>query len=217
MLSAKHMRNGCVVSAVRVKFSDKLDVQLLKNAMEVYLDGDKPLGNDSRNLFALRYDLQLSQFDQAQFVIVPKFGTFVVHFLRRSQESAHRYHNTKFDHKRVLSHELLYARFAWALIRIVSMRGLDAKKFRFSDNDGDGGKASSTKQRDVQRGSKRRRRDSNAGGETDSNEEDDGGGGRTHYHHGHGESALASQICHSEAHPPDGNAFCWMSLSERAY
>jgi hypothetical protein len=203
-----------VVSAVQVKLSAKLDVQLGENAMEVYLSGQDPLGNDSRNLFTLRYDLHYGQFDQAQFVIVPKFGKFVVHFLGRSVESAHHYHNTIFDHKHVLSPELLYARFAWALMKIVSMRGLNAKKFRFSDNDGDGGKASSTKQRDVQRGSKRPRRDSDAGEETDSNEED---GGNTDHMHDPGESTLASQIRRSEVHSPDGNAFCRMSLFQRKH
>jgi hypothetical protein len=56
--------------------------------MEVYLAGDMPFGSDSRNLFALRYDLCMGQFDQAQFAIIPKSGQFLVHFLRRSEESA---------------------------------------------------------------------------------------------------------------------------------
>jgi hypothetical protein len=175
-------------------------VQLVRNEMEVYLVGDMPLGSDSCNLFALRSDLYIGQFDQAQFVIVPKSGQFVVHFLRRSEESAQQYHNTIFDHKCALSHELLYARFAWALMKIVSMKDLDAKKFKFSDNDGDsnGGTAGGAKGRHGC-GSKRQRRNSDVGGETDGDDSD------TCFMHGPGESTVPR---HSEADPPDGNAFC---------
>jgi hypothetical protein len=58
-------------------------------------------------------------FDRAQFVIVPKSGKLVVHFLKSSEEVANNYHNTIFDHNNNLSHEALYARFAWALMKIV--------------------------------------------------------------------------------------------------
>jgi hypothetical protein len=99
--------------------------------MDVYLLGQAPLNYDSRNLFALRWDLRLGQFDQGQFVIVPKSGQLVVHFLRHTDQSAQQYHNVRFDHKDTLSHELLYARFAWALMKIVKDTSLDPKKFEF--------------------------------------------------------------------------------------
>src|ERR1700691_15960 len=99
--------------------------------MYVYLLGLHPLRNDSRNLFALRCDLHLGQFDQAQFVIVPKSGQLVVHFLQLTDQCAQRYHNVQFDHKDSLSHELLYARFAWALMKIVKDASLNPKVFNF--------------------------------------------------------------------------------------
>src|ERR1700691_3384566 len=105
--------------------------QLVKNKMEVYLIGTRPLHQDPGNLFALRCDLYLSQFDQGRFVIVPKSGQLVVHFVQPANQSAQRYHNIQFDHKNSLSHELLYARFAWALMKIVKNASLDAKMFNF--------------------------------------------------------------------------------------
>jgi hypothetical protein len=75
--------------------------------------------------------LHLGQFDQAQFVIVPKSSKLVIHFLRISQESAQQYHNVIFEHNHTLSHELLYARFAWALMKIVGSFQLNARKFNF--------------------------------------------------------------------------------------
>jgi hypothetical protein len=100
--------------------------------MNVYLlDALIPLHHDSRNLFTLRWDLHLGQFDQAQFVIVPKSHKLVVHFLGISQESAQQYHNVIFEHNHSLSHELLYARFAWALMKIVKSSQLDSKLFKF--------------------------------------------------------------------------------------
>lgn len=110
--------------------------------MHVYLSGDQlSLINSSSNLFTLRWDLHLGLFDQAGFVIVPKLGQLVVHFLKPTQ-SAQLYHNVQFDHKNTLSHEALYARFAWALMEIVKGSSVaDMKEFRFltaSDTD-DGG------------------------------------------------------------------------------
>jgi hypothetical protein len=99
--------------------------------MQVYLIGTLPLHQDPGNLFALRCDLHLSQFDQGRFVIVPKSGQLVVHFVQPANQSAQRYHNIQFDHKNSLSHELLYARFAWALMKIVKNASLDAKMFNF--------------------------------------------------------------------------------------
>jgi hypothetical protein len=99
--------------------------------MDVYLIGSRPLHQDPGNLFALRWDLHLGQFNQGRFVIVPKSGQLVVHFLQLANQSAQRYHNVQFDHKNSLSHELLYARFAWALMKIVKNASLDAKMFNF--------------------------------------------------------------------------------------
>jgi hypothetical protein len=100
--------------------------------MDVYLPAEQfSLGDNPRNLFALRWDLHLGQFDQAGFVIVPKSGQLVVHFLHSTHQSAQQYHNVQFDHKNALSHELLYARFAWALMKIVKNSSLNLKKFKF--------------------------------------------------------------------------------------
>jgi len=99
--------------------------------MGVYLyDVLHSLNSDRRNLFALRGDLHLSQFDQARFVIAPKFGQLVIHFLHPTHESAQRYHNVQFDHNKTLSHELVYARFAWALMQIVKSSELDPNEFK---------------------------------------------------------------------------------------
>ncbi|KAF8308465.1 hypothetical protein F5887DRAFT_912377, partial [Amanita rubescens] len=114
-----------------------------QNNMHVYLSGDqRSLINSSSNLFTLRWDLRLGLFDQAGFVIVPKLGQLVVHFLQTTNQSAQLYHNVQFDHKNTLSHEALYARFTWALMKIVkSSTAADMKEFRFltaSDTDGGG-------------------------------------------------------------------------------
>ncbi|EDR03264.1 uncharacterized protein LACBIDRAFT_307506 [Laccaria bicolor S238N-H82] len=120
--------------------------------MNVYLTGNQySITNSLSNLFTLRWDLRLGLFDQAAFVIVPKLGKLVVHFLIPTQ-SAERYHNVQFDLKNSLSHEALYARFAWALMDIVKGSTVALKKdFRFltasgtddraddSDGDEDGG------------------------------------------------------------------------------
>ena len=95
--------------------------QLHQNQMQVYLNApQRLLINSSSNLFALRWDLPLGLFDQAGFIIVPKLGKLVVHFLQPTHQSAQLYHNVQFDHKDKLSHEALYARFAWVLMKIVN-------------------------------------------------------------------------------------------------
>ena len=84
--------------------------------MEVYsLSNKKEPENDSRNLFALRLDLHSLLFDQAKWVVVPKGGQMVVYFISQSYEAAALYHNQTFDTAQ-LSHEFLFARFAWAII-----------------------------------------------------------------------------------------------------
>jgi hypothetical protein len=85
------------------------------NDMRLYSLSDHQEENDSRNLFALRWDLHSSLFDQAKWVVVPKGGQMVVHFIGRSYEAAALYHNKPFNTAQ-LSHEFLFSRFAWAII-----------------------------------------------------------------------------------------------------
>ena len=88
--------------------------------MHGYLSGDQhSLINSSSNLFTLRWDLHLGLFDQTGFIIVPKLGQLLVHVLQPTNQSAQLYHKVQFDHKNRLSHEALYARFAWASMKIV--------------------------------------------------------------------------------------------------
>lgn len=100
--------------------------------MNVYsLWNKKQSENDTRNLFALRWDLHASPPDQAKWVVVPKGGQMVVHFISQSYEAAALYHNQAFDTIQ-LSHEFLFARFAWAIIeqaKSVVTAGLP-KRFR---------------------------------------------------------------------------------------
>jgi hypothetical protein len=90
-----------------------------------------------RNLFCLRYDLHLGGFEQAQFVVVPKGGNLVVHFFRRSEEAANLFHNVGLYHKNHLSPEALYARFAWALTKIIKESELDPESFKFIKSEGE--------------------------------------------------------------------------------
>ena len=71
---------------------------------------------DSRNLFALRWDIRTFQFDSGNLVVVPLDGRMVTHFIGRSHESGALYHNKLFDSSN-LSHEFLFARFAWAILK----------------------------------------------------------------------------------------------------
>ena len=84
---------------------------------------------------------------------------------------------------------------------------MDAKKFKFSNNDGGHGKSSGAEGEHVQRRPKRHRRDSDVDAETDGDDQDDDDDGNTRYMHGPGESR---QIRHSDAHPLDSNVFCSM-------
>jgi len=88
------------------------------NGMDIYAaEPDEAfLDMDSRNLFALRWDIHTSQFNSGNLVVVPIDGRMVVHFIGRSRESAALYHNKPFDSSN-LSHEFLFARFAWAIIK----------------------------------------------------------------------------------------------------
>ncbi|KAK2467350.1 hypothetical protein APHAL10511_000585 [Amanita phalloides] len=85
------------------------------NNMRVYSLSEQKEENDSRNLFALRWDLYSLLFDQAKWVVVPKGGQMVIHFISQSYEAAALYHNQTFNTAQ-LSHEFLFSRFAWAII-----------------------------------------------------------------------------------------------------
>ena len=85
------------------------------NNMRVYSLSEQKEENDSRNLFALRRDLHSLLFDQAKWVVVPKGGQMVVHFISQSYEAAALFHNQTFKTAQ-LSHEFLFSRFAWAII-----------------------------------------------------------------------------------------------------
>ena len=82
------------------------------NGMVVYaaITSEVLLHADSRNLFALRWDIHTSQFDSGNLVVVPIDGRMVTHFIGQSRESAAIYHNKPFDSSN-LSHEFLFARF----------------------------------------------------------------------------------------------------------
>jgi hypothetical protein len=86
------------------------------NGMVVYAArANEPfVHRDTRNLFALRWDIHTFQFDSGNLVIVPMDGRMVAHFIGTSRESAALYHNKPFDSSN-LSHEFLFARFAWAI------------------------------------------------------------------------------------------------------
>jgi hypothetical protein len=74
---------------------------------------------------------------------VPKSGQLVVHFLRATGQSARLYHNVTFDHKDTLPHQIRYARFAWALMKIFKDQLLDPTNV--IPNDGRGGRGSEDK------------------------------------------------------------------------
>ena len=86
--------------------------------MDVYaaIANESFVHRDSRNLFALCQDIHTFQFDFGNLVIVPINGRMVTHFISASRESAALYHNNLFDSSH-LSHEFLFAWFAWAIIK----------------------------------------------------------------------------------------------------
>jgi hypothetical protein len=88
------------------------------NGMVIYaaMANEVLLHADSRNLFALRLDIRTFQFDSGNLVVVPIDGRMVTYFIGRSHESAVLYHNKPFDSSN-LSHEFLFARFAWAILK----------------------------------------------------------------------------------------------------
>ncbi|KAF5378095.1 hypothetical protein D9615_007609 [Tricholomella constricta] len=156
---------------------------LIDNQMEYYLKWQPMHHQSPRNLFCLRYDLHLGGFNEGQFVIVPKCDKLVVHFLRPSTQSAKDYHNVVFNHRGNLSHEALYARFAWALMKIVKESEVFKSRTDTDGNDsqdpkpgvseegqGDGGE----RRGDTSKQHKRKHKDG------DSEEEDDDDSGTYH-------------------------------------
>ena len=55
----------------------------------------------------------------------------LVNFLKASPEAANLYHDVSFKYSNDVSHEALYARFAWALIKIIKDMALNPKRFNF--------------------------------------------------------------------------------------
>jgi hypothetical protein len=99
--------------------------------MDPYLSHvKKPFHLDPRNLFALRADLH-NVFDSASFAIVPKRGVLYTHFLQYCDQAGQGYQDVTFDHAGMLSIELLYARFAWSIMKIMGEIGLDPERFDF--------------------------------------------------------------------------------------
>jgi hypothetical protein len=150
-----------------------MNLQLRGNRMEPYLQPCAP-HLSSRNLFCLLSDFDFGGFNQAQFVIVPKSGNLVVHFLKPSPGAANLYHNVLFDHGNKISYEALYARFAWALIKIIKedFSSADSAFFKSKDkgpmsaagSDGEEGQQG----RDLSRAPKRKRK------RDDSEQDEDG-------------------------------------------
>jgi len=88
--------------------------------MRGYLsDPIEPYHADPRNIFTLRGDLHLFLFDEAIFTVVPKYCQFRAHFLKKCFEAGQAFQDVQLQDANVLSMELLYARFAWALMKIM--------------------------------------------------------------------------------------------------
>lgn len=107
--------------------------------MDIYIGAGYPLNFHSSNLFALRSDLYMGQFDAGAFVIVPKSNQLLIHFLKISEEGPDHFHNVTFEHDHKISPHLLYARFAWAVLKIVSEGQPDPGEFRFAEEDTNAG------------------------------------------------------------------------------
>lgn len=84
--------------------------------------------NDTTNGFALRSDLNGPAFDAGRFVVVPKEGQLVLHFVLPTSELAYLFHNRELYPVDTIPREFLYARFAWAVFRLLR-RFLDSEKF----------------------------------------------------------------------------------------
>ena len=72
---------------------------------------------DPNNLILLREDIH-SAFDNKSFILVPKEGKLVVHFLRYLPPVTDIFHNREIGEMDV-SKEMAYARFAWSLFPLI--------------------------------------------------------------------------------------------------
>jgi hypothetical protein len=88
-----------------------------------------PFVNDPANLVSLTSGVYVPQFDEAVWVPVPKFGQYLVHFLREEPTLAERYHNVLFEGTGVTSGRLLLARFAWATFKNAQKAHLSGFQF----------------------------------------------------------------------------------------
>jgi hypothetical protein len=70
-------------------------------------------------------------------VPVPKFGQYLVHFLRQEPTLAERYHNVLFEGTAVTSGRLLLARFAWATFKNAQKAHLSGFQFFRPQKDDD--------------------------------------------------------------------------------
>lgn len=84
--------------------------------------------NDTSNGFALRSDLNGPAFDAGRFVVVPKEGRLVLHFILPTSELAYLFHNRELYPVDTIPREFLYARFAWGVFRLLR-RFLASEKF----------------------------------------------------------------------------------------
>jgi hypothetical protein len=129
--------------------------------MRGYLsDPIHPYHLDPRNLFTLRGDLH-SLFSQGYFAFIPKYttgkenGDFKVHFLRKTQDAGMAFHDVD-GNVGALSTELMYARFAWALM-IIMNEVLEVDSFRFVGEQPAGGRSGGGDDGHDNRSGKRKR------------------------------------------------------------
>lgn len=108
------------------------DPQFATNSMSSYnsntLLTQGQVINDTANGFALRSDLNGPAFDAGKFVLVPKEGRLVLHFLLPTSELAYLFHNREPYPIEAIPREFLYARFAWSVFRLLR-RFLDSEKY----------------------------------------------------------------------------------------
>jgi len=98
-----------------------------------------PFENDPANLVSLTCGVHVPQFDEAVWVPVPKFGQYLVHFLRLEPTLAKRYHNVLFEGTAVTSGRLLLARFAWATFHNAQKAHLSGFQFHRPQKDNSAG------------------------------------------------------------------------------
>jgi len=88
---------------------------MAKNSMSKYGARSPGLHLDLSNYFVLCASMHM-QFDNANFVIVPKDSHMVVYYIGDTM-STPIHHNQTFDDK-AITREFLFARFAWSIIKM---------------------------------------------------------------------------------------------------